>query len=88
MTGRWWPRCACVTPVVSRRGRVMLRLDGETVDTGDIVAVNEGESGNGLRSAPLRSRDRLAHVEAKHDSLLARSFFNTTPKFLTLRKDD
>jgi len=68
--------------------RVMLRLDRETVDAGDIVAVNEGESGNGLRTAPLRSRDRLAHVEAKHDSLLARNFFNTTPKFLALRKDD
>ena len=68
--------------------RVMLRLDRETVDTGDIVAVNEGESGNGLRSAPLRSHDRLAHVEAKHDSLHARNFFNTTPKFLALKKDD
>lgn len=68
--------------------RVMLRLEKETVDAGDIVAVNEGESGNGLRTAPLRSRDRLAHVEAKHDSLQARNFFNTTPKFLALRKDD
>ena len=68
--------------------RVMLRLDRETVDAGDIVAVNEGESGNGLRTAPLRSRDRLAHVEAKHDSLLARNFFNTTPNFLALRKND
>ena len=66
--------------------RVMLRLEKEAVDTGDIVAINEGEQGNGLRTAPMRSRDRLAHVEAKHDSLLARNFFNATPEFLAFRK--
>ena len=68
--------------------RVMLRLEKEAVDTGDIVAINEGEQGNGLRTAPMRSHDRLAHVAAKNDSLLARNFFNATPEFLAFRKGD
>ena len=68
--------------------RVFLRLDGEAVEPGDVVAVNEGEHANSLRTAPLRSRDRLAHIEAKYDSEIARNFFNQAPKFLALKKDD
>ena len=64
--------------------RVMLRLDQEKVDTGDIVAVIEGDQGRGMRTAPLQSRDRFSRIEAKHESLQARSFFNETPKFLAL----
>ena len=68
--------------------RIMLRLDDQAVERGDIVAVDEGERGNFLRTAPLRSRDRLAHIEAKHDTPYARNFFGPAPAVLAFRKAD
>ena len=67
--------------------RVMLRLDQEKVDAGDIIAIIEGDQGRGMRTAPLLSRDRFSRIEAKHDSLQARGFFNETAKFAALRKE-
>jgi len=63
--------------------RVFLRLAGENVEPGDIVAVNERVE---MRNVPLQSRDRLAHIEAKHDTELARHFFSETPKLVALTR--
>jgi hypothetical protein len=68
--------------------RVLLRLDGESVERGDIVAVIEGERGSAPRIAPMRSRDQLAHIEAKHDTPYARNFFRSAPDFLALKNPD
>ncbi len=68
--------------------RVFLRLDGAAVEAGDVVAINQGDRGDAPRSGPLRNRDRLAHIEAKHNTETARNFFRTTPDFLALRKSD
>ena len=67
---------------------VMSPLNGETIQRGDIVAINEGEPRNPPRTAPPRSPDRLSHMQARQDSEFARNFFRTTPKFLALRTDD
>ena len=68
--------------------RLYLRLDNEGVDAGDIVAVNEAGAAGALRAAPLRGRDRLVRIEAKHDTAFARNFFNEAPKTLALRPAD
>lgn len=69
--------------------RVFVRLDKEAVDAGDVVAINEGDKPGAPRTGPLRARDRLSHIEAKHDTAYARNFFRpATPDFLALRKDD
>ena len=85
-----------VADVVIRDGagtparHVLLPLADEPVERGDIVAINEGERGNALRTAPLRARDRIARIEAKYDTELARNFFRKEPSnFLAaLKKDD
>ncbi|MBL8383633.1 MAG: hypothetical protein JNM90_11180 [Burkholderiales bacterium] len=66
--------------------QVFLRVEADAVEAGDIVAVSEAERG-ALRTAPLRARDRLLHVEARRDTELARNFFQTRPGFLALRQD-
>jgi hypothetical protein len=68
--------------------RVMLRLDSDKVEAGDIVAVNEGEQSGAIKTGPLRARDRLARVEAKHDTDSARNFFNQRPSFLALSRSE
>ena len=68
--------------------RVFLRLDGAAVETGDVVAINEGERGDAPRTGPFRNRDRLAHIEAKHNTETARNFFRSTPDVLALRKPE
>jgi hypothetical protein len=65
--------------------RVFLRLAGENVEAGDIVAVNEGTQ---MRNVPLQSRDRLAHIEAKRDTELARHFFSEPPKLVALTRPE
>jgi hypothetical protein len=63
--------------------RVFLRLEGENVEAGDVVAVNERSE---MRNVPLQSRDRLAYVEAKHNTETARYFFRETPRFVALKR--
>ena len=65
--------------------RVFLRLAGEEVEAGDVVAVHQGTA---MRNVPLQSRDRLAHIEAKHNTETARYFFRDTPKFVALTRAD
>ena len=65
--------------------RVFLRLAGEEVEAGDVVAVHQGTT---MRNVPLQSRDRLARIEAKHSTETARYFFRDTPKFVALTRAD
>jgi hypothetical protein len=67
---------------------VFLRLDGDAVEAGDVVAVTEDERGRGMRTGSPKSRARLARVEAKFNTDTARDFFRATPKFLALGKAD
>jgi hypothetical protein len=69
--------------------RVFVRLDGEAVEAGDVVAVSQGERVAALHAAPLRSVDRVTRIEAKHDTELARRFFRpASPSFLALKDPD
>ena len=65
--------------------RVFLRLAGEEVEAGDVVAVHQGTA---MRNVPLQSRDRLARIEAKHHTETARNFFGDTPKFVAFKQAD
>lgn len=65
--------------------RVFLRLAGEEVEAGDVVAVQQGSA---MRNVPLQSRDRLARIEAKHHTEMARTFFRDTPQFVAFKRAD
>lgn len=65
--------------------RVFLRLAGEEVEAGDVVAVQQGSA---MRNVPLQSRDRLAGIEAKRHTETARTFLDNTPKLVALKRAD
>jgi ribosomal protein S28E/S33 len=69
--------------------RVMLRMGQDRVEEGDVLALHEGDRPGTLKTAPLPSRDRFAHVEATRDTVMAQTFFKSQPpSFLALRRAD